>query len=192
MATLTVNLSAELQGTLHGPGASGAEGLYAWVVNFDHATGNYQASYALAGWDGTPSSQVVNPTTTINVAEPLNAGKYYVIIQSTNGSPLTFGSGADIATESDINWDNAAQHDFRYDSFEFSLLGQAGDAGNLTDVNGFGIPMSAEVSYGNGAPTQTRGYAVSGASIFFNASRPSTRLSCIGSKYVTSAAMISR
>jgi hypothetical protein len=166
VATLTVSLSAKLQQTLFGPGADGAEGIYAWLVNFDHATGDYQASYQLAGWDGSLTRQVVTPAINVDVAEPANGGKYYVVIQSTNGSPLTFGSGNDIATESDLNWDNASQYDFRYDSFEFSLLGQAGDAGNLTDVNGFGIPMSVEVSYGNGAPTLTRGYNVNGASIF--------------------------
>ncbi len=91
-----------------------------------------------------------------------------MIIQSVTASDPSglFGSGGAINQESDINWNNADTHDFRYDSFEVSLLGAAGDAGNLTDVNVFGIPMSVDISYPNGATTQTRGYAVNGTSIF--------------------------
>lgn len=163
MATLTVNLSPTLQNTLN------HQGVYAWAVMFNGDTGAFENSYQLAGWNGT--SQVVTSSTQISLAEPVNGGKLYLIIQSvdpggTGIAPLTFGSGNTIAEESDLNWNKADSLDFRYDSFEFSLLGYAGDAGNLTDVNGFGIPMSVEVAYPNGAATQTRGYAVNGSTIF--------------------------
>jgi len=162
MATLTVNLSSTLQTTLD------HEGVYAWAVLFNGSTGAFEDAYQLAGWNGT--SQVVTPSTPISLAEPVNGGKLYLIIQSVDPSggidPLTFGAGNTITQESDLNWGNADNLDFRYDSFEFSLLGYAGDAGNLTDVNGFGIPMSVEVAYPNGGTTQTRGYAVNGSTIF--------------------------
>ncbi|WP_422000097.1 hypothetical protein [Reyranella sp.] len=164
MATLTVNLSATLQGTLN------QQNVYAWAVLFNGQTGAYEDSYQLAGWNGT--SQVVAASTPITLDEPLNGGKLYLIIQSVDPgaatpiAPLTFGSGNTITQESDVSWTSATALDFRYDSFEVSLLGLAGDAGNLTDVNGFGIPMSVAVTYPNGATAQTRGYAVNGASVF--------------------------
>jgi hypothetical protein len=164
MATLTVNLSAALQTTLN------VQNVYAWLAYFNGDTGAYIDSYELAGWNGT--SQVVTASTAVTEAEPLNGGKFYLIVQSVDPgaatpiAPLTFGSGNTIAQESDINWGNAASLDFRYDSLEASLLGLAGDAGNLTDVNGFGIPMSVSVSYPNGATPQTRGYNISGSSVF--------------------------
>lgn len=174
MATLTVNLSTALQATLN------VQNVYAWLAYFNGDTGAYIDSFQLAGWNGT--SQVVTASTPVTVAEPLNGGKFYLIVQSVDPgagtpiAPLTFGSGNTIAQESDINWGNATSLDFRYDSFEASLLGLAGDAGNLTDVNGFGIPMSVSISYPNGATTQTRGYNISGSSVFTDISNVSSSL----------------
>lgn len=164
MATLTVNLSSALQTTLN------VHNVYAWLAYFNGDTGAYIDSYELAGWNG--SSQVVTASTQVTVTEPLNGGKFYLIVQSVDPgavapiTPLTFGSSNTIKQESDINWNAATTLDFRYDSFEVSLLGLAGDSGNLTDVNGFGIPMSVSISYPNGASTQTRGYNISGSSVF--------------------------
>jgi hypothetical protein len=161
VTTLTVNLSTALQTTLDN---SGTTGIWAWAVYFND--GNVYSTQ-LAGTVG--SAQQVNATTPIDLPGTLNGGKVYLLIQSVAPggiAPLTFGAGNTIAQESDINWQNASSNDFRYDSFELSLLGQAGDAGNLTDVNGFGIPMSVSIAYPNGAATQTRGYAVNGSSVW--------------------------
>ena len=94
MATLTVNLSPTLQNTLN------HQGVYAWAVMFNGDTGAFENSYQLAGWNGT--SQVVTSSTQISLAEPVNGGKLYLIIQSvdpggTGIAPLTFGSGNTIA-----------------------------------------------------------------------------------------------
>ena len=167
MTTLTVDLSSTLQTTLN------QTGVWSWAVYFTvTGTGTDAVTTVnatqLAGQ--VSGSQEVEATTVLDLPGTLNGGKIYFIQQSIGGtSPvdtLTFGSTGIIQEESDLNWNNASTYNFRYDSFEVSLLGSAGDAGNLTDVNGFGIPMSVEVEYPNGAATQTRGYNVSGATIF--------------------------
>ena len=151
MTTLTVNLSSALQTTLNQTGVG------VWAVYFNG--GNVYSTEV----DASVGS------TAIDLPGDLNGGKVYLLIQSVAAGgidPLTFGPSGLIQQESDINWQNAAAYDFRYDSLELSLLGLAGDAANLTDVNGFGIPMSVQISYPNGAASQTRGYAVSGSSVF--------------------------
>jgi len=103
----------------------------------------------------------------ITLPSPYSGGKVYFIIQSVDsGGSLTFGPGGNITQESDISWSSAQQYDFRYDSFEVSLESNAGDEGNLTEINGFGIPMNLTVAYQDGSPTQTRGYNVNGNDLF--------------------------
>ena len=156
---LTVNLSQTLQNTLN------HEGVYAYAVVFDT---NGMVGSPTTIVDGSTSTPTVSPTVSIALPPGLNGGKIYFIIQSVTAGDASglFGTGGVITQESDINWNNAASSDFRYDSFEVSLLGAAGDAGNLTDVNVFGIPMSVSIDYPNGATAETRGYAVNGTSIF--------------------------
>ncbi|MFY7851663.1 MAG: hypothetical protein ACOVQ6_07745, partial [Brevundimonas sp.] len=53
---------------------------------------------------------------------------------------------------------------YRYDSFEVTFTpptGAPADAGNLTDINGFGIPMAIDVVYADGT-SGTRGYSIPG------------------------------
>ena len=119
--------------------------------------------------DGSTAAPTVNQSIQIALPSTLNGGKVYFLIQSVaagDASGLFDGVHPVITAKSDINWTNAQSSDFRYDSFEVSLLGLAGDAGNLTDVNVFGIPMAVEISYPNGGATQTRGYKVDGSTIF--------------------------
>jgi hypothetical protein len=171
--TLTVNLSAALKTTIQGL-ANGGEGLYIYAAGYVGKTGLPIAANGIDNYitivDGSAPNPTVPDSVTINLPSLVDGGKIYFIIQSvTAGNPSgLFGSGGRITEESDLNWGNAglAGNDFRYDSFEFSLLGLAGDAGNLTDVNGFGIPMSVSIGYPNGAATQTRGYKVDAADIF--------------------------
>jgi hypothetical protein len=166
MTTLTVNLSTELQNTL------GLSGVYAWAVPVD--TPSNASSSEMQPAVELVNNGVVqnNGSVQIDLGSSFPSGKVYFIIQSVDPNasdpiaPLTFGSGGIISSESGINWDNAATYDFRYDSFEVTISGSAGDAGNLTDVTNFGIPMSVEVSYPTASPTQTRGYAVNGTSVF--------------------------
>jgi len=98
-------------------------------------------------------------------------GKVYFIIQSvaSGGTDLEFsaGSGSNhITSESQISWQNAQLNNYRFDSFEVSLESNAGDEGDLTEINGFGIPMEVSVTYQDGSPTQTRGYNIDGTTVF--------------------------
>lgn len=156
--TLTVKLSNDLVTTLN------HQGVYAYAVTYDK---NGQVGSPVTIVDGKTATPTVNSTVTIDLPSIVNAGKVYFIIQSVapgNSSGLFDGPTPVITQQSDINWTNAAASDFRFDSFEVSLLGQGSDQGNLTDLNVFGIPMSIGISYPNGT-TQTRGYAVNGAAI---------------------------
>lgn len=152
MTVLTVNLSTPLQTQLS------QTGIWAYAVYFSGGVANWTTisdNGVLTGGTGAAS---------ITLPYPDNGGKVYFLIQSADTAHYTDLTTA-ISQESDINWNNAAAKDFRYDSFEVSLLGQPGDAANLTSVNGFGIPMQASVTYNDGSTT-TRGYGVSGGTIF--------------------------
>lgn len=159
--TLTVALSEKLQQTLSSTTGGGQVGV--WAVYFTDEGNTAHATQLAVHGGGTPE-----PDTTIALPTPFNGGKIYFLVQSVDsGKPLlTFGPTGDIKTESQMNWNDADTLHFRYDSFEVSLLGQASDAGNLTNVNSFGFPMSADISFPNGSAEQTRGYAVDGSAIF--------------------------
>lgn len=158
--TLTVTLSEQLQQTLSST-TNGQVGV--WAVYFTDSGNTANATALPVEGGGNPKA-----ATTITLPTPFDGGKIYFLVQSVDtGQPLlTFGPNGDIKTESQMNWSDADNYQFRYDSFEVSLLGQASDAGNLTNVNSFGFPMSAEIQFPNGTPVQTRGYSVDGSTIF--------------------------
>lgn len=160
MATnLKVVLSEKLQNTLSSTSGGGEIGV--WALHFDN-TGAPQATPLSKNTAGTAEP------TTITLPTAFDGGKVYLIYQSVASSAdlLTFGPTGIIKQESDLTWGFSDQHQFRYDSFEVSLLGGAADAGNLTSLNAFGIPMSIDITYPNGSATQTRGYNVQGQQIF--------------------------
>jgi autotransporter passenger strand-loop-strand repeat protein len=162
MTTLYVNLSPTLSATLSqsGTGAHAGDHINAYAVFFSGAT--------VSATPLVTSSVVVDGGSAIPVDLPsyYKGGKVYFIIQSvaSGGTDLTFGPSGNIKKEGDLNWQNAQALDFRFDSFEVSLEGKAGDQGNLTEIQGFGIPM--EVSVQSGSVTQLRGYRVDGNQIF--------------------------
>jgi autotransporter passenger strand-loop-strand repeat protein len=136
-----------------------ATGVHAWAVYAD-STGSLNWTL-LTG----PSTQVTG------LGGP--GQKLYFILQSTDSPPGTGNSvRLLLKKESDINPAGTATSadtlNYRYDSFEASFTPSPNDAGNLTDVNGFGIPMAIELGYGpdaaSGNPTSTasRGYGISG------------------------------
>ncbi|WP_127089879.1 hypothetical protein [Aquabacter cavernae] len=147
--TMTVNLSSTLRSQLN------VDGVYLTVLIFSSGSDSpvYEKIYAGNGTqDGPIDLSFDVPLTT--GSETLNGGKVYFIIQSTDSAtPLTF------ASQSQINWQSAAENSYRYDSVEISLLNASGDAANLTSVEGFGIPM--ELS----AATGTRSYNVTGQTL---------------------------
>jgi hypothetical protein len=155
MTTLNVALSSKLQTTL------GNKGVDAYAVYFD--------ANGAAQWTKMVSNGTVKDKGTVSIDLPaqLNGGKIYFLIQSQDPNGTQSDLTSLITQQSQINWNTAAQYQFRYDSFEVTLLGQSGDVGNLTSVEGFGIPMEIKVPYANGT-TATRGYETSGSSLFWN------------------------
>ncbi|MDP1750572.1 MAG: hypothetical protein Q8L22_14025 [Reyranella sp.] len=111
---------------------------------------------------------------------PAGAGlKIYFILQSMRPGdvPLhTGGAGGGhpsdaILIESQIvpagTPSSAQTLNYRYDSFEVSFTPAAADAGNLTDIDGFGIPMAIEVVYTGTTPntSASRGYLIPGGGV---------------------------
>ncbi|WGD32225.1 hypothetical protein AncyloWKF20_10555 [Ancylobacter sp. WKF20] len=168
MTTLTLNLTATLQSTLTAGGAS--NGVSAYAVYFDTSgAANFTTLVDNGGLQGTGTYIINLPT--------MPAGKIYFLIQSQDSSE-PYDLTSLIQDQADINWANAATWGVRYDSFEFSLEGQTGDAGNLTSVESFGLPMEVEVEYQDGSnvvrATDTRGYNVSGSTFFTDLSGTAT------------------
>jgi hypothetical protein len=152
--TLNVTLSSTLLSTHTGGNPDGLLGVSAsaFGVYFD-TTGAHWQKYVLDG-----VQQGAQPA--FNWTSAVKGEKVYVIIES--GS-VDYSTGSVITQESDINWSNAKANNFRFDSFELTLSGNAADQGNLTSVNYFGLPMEVSTS---AAANGTRGYNVTGESIF--------------------------
>ena len=154
MTTFDVTLSSALQTELDHPGV--------WA----------DAVYFTSGgpvWHSLVSNGSIAGSGTVDISLPssLNAGKVYFLVESlgtVTPAPTADPLQAAITQESDINWGNAASLDFGYDSFELTLLGNGSDVGNLTSVNGFGLPIGVSVPYSNGT-TASAGYKVSGGTI---------------------------
>lgn len=156
MTKLKVSISSKLQSTLSQKGA------YAYAVYFTtDSNGKETATWTPMYVDGTAQS---SKSYDINIDPPYIGGKVYFIIQSLGQNSQANVVKDVITSESQINWDNATTYDFRYDSVEMTLTPSIDDDGNLTSVNGFGIPMSLSVTQ-NGV-VSSRGYAISGSSIF--------------------------
>ena len=160
MTTLNLSLSTTLQTTL------GNAGVWSYAVYFDDNGAN---------WTDLVLNGVVQnaDTSSITLPEPYSGGKVYFLVQSqVAGDTPTYllNDSADpskslITQESDINWANADTWDVRYDSIEVTLDNKPTDAGNLTSVNGFGLPMELSVTYTDGT-TSTRGYNESANDLF--------------------------
>ncbi len=153
MTTLNVTLSGTLQTELAQPG------VWAYAIWFDKATTTPQIT------DLVNNGSILNNGST-GIFLPngsVDGGKVYFIVQS-QATSQPFNLSTLITSQSAINWQNAAAWDFRYDSFEVTLLNGSADAGNLSSVNGYGLPMGVVVPYSNGT-TASVGYGVSGTSI---------------------------
>lgn len=162
MTTLNVGLSDALRSNLLGS----SNGVWVYAVYFDangvaHTTtlidnGSAVTQAPAEAGDAT----VTDGNAAIPLPESFSGGKVYLLVQSQDPS-----NPNDLATlideQSQINWQNADEWDFRYDSFEVTLSGSPNDVGNLTSVNGFGLPMELSVTYSDGS-TSTRGYNVTG------------------------------
>ncbi len=167
MTVLNISLTETLTTKLTNPGA------YAYAVYFAPGTdGTIQPFWTTLVDNGVV--QGTGSSATLDLPEPYNGGKVYVLVQSQSPTATQTDLTSIITQESDINWENAQTNQYRVDSFEVSLLNQTGDAGNLTSVQGFGLPMELYIPYGQDSSgaliTQSRGYDVDGETIFTSVS----------------------
>jgi len=153
MTTLNVGLTATLQTTL------GQPGVWAYAVYFDSSGAN--PTWTELVLDGAIQNA---GQSAIELPDPYKGGKVYILVQSQDA-----GHPHDLTTlitqESDINWGSADAWDTRYDSIELTLQNSPNDVGNLTSVNGFGLPMEMSIGYSDGS-TSTRGYNISAKDLF--------------------------
>ncbi|WP_121065090.1 calcium-binding protein [Chachezhania antarctica] len=161
--TLEITLSPTLQKTLKHPGVD------AYAVFFDaNGSPNWTTLVANGAIQGSGVRDVVLTKTVNGTFQEMKAGKVYILI----------GSGSDIKTavkkQSDINWDNAKSHDFRYDSLEVTLQNSADDKANLTSIDGFGLPMQLEVPYEGGSSASV-GYKIDASTLFTNLQSAATQ-----------------
>lgn len=159
MTTLNVSLTDTLQTTL------GQAGVWAYAVFFETVTDPVTGDpVVVPRWTDMVLDGVVQSSGNFQIALPQAQGlKVYYIVQSQDSaSPADLKSI--ITQQSDINWGSASTNDYRYDGFEVTLQNLAADAGNLSSVNGFGLPMSIVVPYDNGTSGSV-GYAISGGQV---------------------------
>ncbi|HXI44100.1 MAG TPA: hypothetical protein VNH83_29220 [Bryobacteraceae bacterium] len=135
MTKLNVNLSQALKTQLAKPG------VWAYAAYFDK-------SQTTPVWTDLVLNGVVQNggATAITLPTIVDSGKIYLIVQSQD-TKQPDNLKTLITSQSGISWTNAAKYDFRYDSFEVTLQNGATDAGNLSSVNGFGLPMELSVPY---------------------------------------------
>ncbi len=156
MATnLNISLSTALKTEL------GQPGVWAYALYFDPTT-------KLPVFTDMVDNGVVQNGGSYTIVQPasVSGGKTYFLTQSLvpGSHDATNDLTKLITAQADINWNSAAALDYSYDSIEYSLLSAPGDAGNLTAVNGFGMPIEISVPYSNGT-TATVGFGVTGAAI---------------------------
>ena len=151
--TVNVDLTPAMLGQVSGASAKAT----AWAVYFN------------AGGVDPVWTPLTAASTPLSFQTPQIGQKIYFILQSTDSAPDEGNSvKAKITTESQIVPTGPAtaadKLNYRYDSFEVTFTPAAADAGNLTDIEGFGLPMAVEVVYSNGT-SATRGYNISGGTV---------------------------
>ena len=146
MPTVAVNVGAGMATQL------GTANVQGWAVYFS-ASGTTPVWTPLTGTGAT-----------LNLPDQQGL-KVYFLLQSM--APGVESVQTQIETESQISptgtLSSADVLNYRYDSFEVTFTPAPADAGNLTDINGFGIPMEIDVVYADGT-SGTRGYSIPGGS----------------------------
>lgn len=142
-------------------------------INFGSQMASQLTTTNVAGWavyfdvnGNTPTWQQLTGTATTLTLPDQQGLKVYFLLQSM--APGIESVQTQIQTESQISptgtLSSADTLNYRYDSFEVTFTPAPADAGNLTDINGFGIPMGIDVVYADGT-SGTRGYAIPGGSV---------------------------
>ena len=167
---LTVNLSKaflkEVTGTETGRPAT-ASGSYVYLYQPKPANG------ALSGWTKLIDNGQITAAVNAPDAEHLDSwvdvalkadgqanisgGAAYLIVQSENPKTHTDLSKVSGWQEAFVQ-ENVQTYNYGYTAFEYALLGQAGDQGDITYIPGFGPHVAVKVC-GTSTPCDTRGLA---------------------------------
>ncbi len=158
--TLTGSLISDLTSD-----SSGTAGVYA--LFYDDTNPNSATLQTLYTAGATASSEVVVPVTISGT--DVTGGKLYILEQS--GTDVT-ALPSMVSQSSILSIDPTTQtlpfattYDVAIDSIELALTGTSTDAGNLTSVVEYGLPMSIDVQY-----TDSSGATLSSASVGYNIS----------------------
>jgi len=177
---LTVNLRAaflqDVTGTGTGqPGTGTRNGSYVYLYQPQPAEGAPNWTKVIDGGAITAAvaaPDAANPDYRVDVAlnakgQSINGGAIYLIVQSENPEPCQSGQKTtchtDLTTVSD--WTEAfvqqkvQDYNYGYTAFEYALLKQAGDQGDITYIPGFGPHIAVEVCRTSGS-CDTRGLAL--------------------------------
>ncbi|MFM8535642.1 MAG: hypothetical protein ACKOEC_18985 [Acidimicrobiia bacterium] len=156
--TLKISLTSAMAAQISQPGVGG------YVVYFDPT--DVISGLPQAKWTTLSGSTSGGTLTTLSsIPTPFSGAKFYFVIQDTLNGAKTVVTSA-ITTEAQLGFSgnpttNYTALNYRFDSFEASFQNKAADQGNLTAVNGFGIPMAVTVVQSSGGATtsMTRGYS---------------------------------
>lgn len=167
---ISIQLTSKLAAEVAKPGVE------AWAVYFlPIAVGaNPKGTPVWTQLTGTSPIALNNPSGESDFPNALPGAKAYFIIQDRGTDNHIASVHTAVTSQGQIDYTgnpatDAPALNYRYDSFEFTFTPSDQDGGNLTNVNGFGIPMQLNVGYGTTSTTitssATRGYNLSGGSI---------------------------
>jgi hypothetical protein len=112
---------------------------------------------------GADNNYNVLVTLTDTASPTVNGGVVYLIVQSEN--PADHNDLVSlIGSDESLIQPNVKSWHYGYAAFEFSLLGQSADQGDLTAIPGFSQHLAVNISYSDGS-CDSRGYNITGASM---------------------------
>lgn len=178
--TLTINLSAgflkDVTGTETGqPDLGTMNGAYVYLYQPTPADGapawtklvdNGQITAAVHAPDARHAEYYANVALKAEGQAPLAGGAIYLIVQSENPQPCQDGQKGNCHTDltTVADWQEAfvqqkvLDYNYGYTAFEYALLGQAGDQGDITYIPGFGPHVAIQVCTTQGC--DSRGLAM--------------------------------
>jgi hypothetical protein len=161
---MSMSMNFTLGGTLQSDLVGANNGVYLYAFAFD-GNGNLIDSTTIIS-DGALVSG--GTTLDLNPSNSIVKGGNVVIALQELPSASPYNVPLNPHTIGDILDPTAATNgNYRYDAVEYTISGTASDVADLTNIVQFGAPMELSVTYNPGPSQtiQTRGYAVSGATL---------------------------
>jgi hypothetical protein len=154
---MTTSMNFTLGGSLL-TDLQGQTGVYLYAFAFNSSGGLLDSTTMISnGAVGGSANFSLDLTTT--ATPTVKGGNVVIVLQQGASAPLAPTTIGDI-----LSTTAATTGNYRYDAVEFTISNSGSDVADLTNIVQFGAPMELSVSYSS-APTQTRGYNVSGATL---------------------------